>query len=123
MNKLVVIIGLMMWFGLSTFFLIIGTFQFSLIIGFFGLIVTLVGFIMKDTQKELPPPPTSHQNPQMYNFQQRPAQNTSNINPPSQAQNSSNGEDVITQIEKWGKLKEKGLITEEEFQKKKNELL
>ncbi|RLI14868.1 hypothetical protein DRO41_05060, partial [Candidatus Bathyarchaeota archaeon] len=31
--------------------------------------------------------------------------------------------DIVDQIEKLGKLKEKGLITEEEFERKKNELL
>jgi hypothetical protein len=35
----------------------------------------------------------------------------------------SKGKDVLVQLEKLGELKEKGILTEEEFQRKKKELL
>lgn len=47
------------------------------------------------------------------------AQNISGEN----GKNTNNGDDYIAQIERLNKLKENGIITEDEFQKKKKELL
>lgn len=135
MNKGVIAVGLFMWLGLDTLFILAGVFELGLIFGIVGIIVTLAGFAMKGKPKELPPPPQSFNNnqyptPQMYNFQPNNNQ-TQPLGYPSNMAQSQNvqttsqtsNEDVISQIERWGKLKEKGLITDQEFQRKKDELL
>lgn len=119
------------------------------IFGFAGFIVFVVGLVLGEKSIAPPPPvfnagpgvnsPVNSYNPggmpppqtPPQNYYAQPSQSAStpyqNQQMPQnqvvmQSSNSSN-DDVVSQIEKWGNLKEKGLITEKEFQRKKEDLL
>ncbi len=149
MRKDLTILGIVLWLVLGTVFTIIGLNLMIIelaimgfILGFAGFIIFIAGLIMGE-KNIAPPPPAFNSSPGFNN-----PINPGSMPPPSTAprgyqtpmnqgnpgfqtnQNqttmnpfNNKEEDAIAQIERWGQLKEKGLITEEEFQRKKNELL